>query len=323
MKRALVTGHRGFVGRHMVKELVSRGYRVTGWDLPEHEAVDLFRRAYRQDYDLLVHCAYRVGGRAAIDGVNTNLAKNLMLDAAMFDYAVRSGNVGHVLYFSSSAVYPVDLQDGRYTYRLEECCAQRFGQDEHGDQAPWPDADYGWAKMNGERLAEMARANGVGVSVVRPFSGYGADQSGDYPFPSIVRRAMHGDLSVWGPKGQTRDWIHVSDLVKGALAVVTAQTVSSVFDEPVIGRKRLQEPVNLCTGRAVEMGDLAKMVAQQAHLHDCFRYPGVMGEPSYDESKPTGVFYRVGDPTRMLTYYTPTVTLEQGIEEAIRHARMA
>jgi nucleoside-diphosphate-sugar epimerase len=260
-------------------------------------------------FDLVVHCAFHVGGRAAIDGVNTNFAKNLQLDAAMFEWAVRTKQK-RVLYFSSSAAYPVLRQDrqqyqlyghNKNAMRLEEDCIDL------SHHLSMPDSNYGWAKLTGERLAADARKNGLAVTVVRPFSGYGEDQSDDYPFPSIVKRASQGDLSVWGPAGQTRDWIHIDDVVKGALSVVESGT---------------SDPVNLCTGRGVEMGELASAVVRELHTRDCgpgedCKHPDAMGEPTYDESKPTGVFYRVGDPTRFNQYYTPKVTLEEGIRRAL------
>lgn len=302
--RALVTGSSGFVGRHMVKELKHRQYEVMEWDLQNGwNAVTEFTRAYNTRYDLVVHCAYHVGGRAAIDGKNMNFAKNLQLDAAMFDWAVRSGQ-GRVLYFSSSAAYPVWLQN-----KCQEGCdvgacqegPVRLTEDRiEYDQPDLPDANYGWAKLTGERLAADARNSGLKVTVVRPFSGYGADQSLDYPFPSIVARAARGDLTVWGPKGQSRDWIHVRDVVLGSLAVAEAGT---------------ELPVNLCTGRAVEMGDLMAMAYEAVHGDGSWTFPAQ--QVTYDESKPTGVFYRVGDPSRFNQFYTPTISLEEGIAETL------
>lgn len=311
--RALVTGSAGFVGRHMVAELQARGYEVTSLDIAEFcgDAMQWFCNTDCQEcgdvggavYDLVAHCAYHVGGRAAIDGTNMNFAKNLQLDAAVFEWAVRTKQK-RVLYFSSSAAYPVEWQQNNSAKKkLEEDDISLMGYISHADY-DWPisnqpDANYGWAKLTGELLVTDARRNGLAVTVVRPFSGYSEDQSREYPFPSILARAKAGDLSVWGPKGQTRDWIHVSDVVKGALAVVESGT---------------DEPVNLCTGRGVEMGELAAMVCREAQGWPEDR-PLV---PLYDESKPTGVFYRVGDPTRMLNYYTPKVTLEEGISRALR-----
>lgn len=292
----------------MVRELDSRGWTVHACDIAYGDA-DLMNALYwfRQDagptYDLVVHCAYHVGGRAAIDGRNMNFAKNLQLDAAMFEWAVRTRQ-RRVLYFSSSAAYNRHHQDKEWVEEMLE-----RGRNVRLREAMVPlepteaDANYGFAKCVGERLAEDARRSGLAVSVVRPFSGYGEDQALDYPFPSIISRAKAGDLSVWGPPGQTRDWIHVSDVIAGALAVVESGTA---------------DPVNLCTGRGVEMGELAVM----AHLQKMSDYPEYVmceheHEPTYDESKPTGVFYRVGDPTRMLQYYEPKVTLEEGIQRAL------
>jgi nucleoside-diphosphate-sugar epimerase len=301
--KALVTGSAGFVGRHMARELAGRGYEVTGVDLvPQetdrhvtawHADLTTYLRSYwphkAEVFNLVVHCAYHVGGRAAIDGEPRLLAKNLQLDAALFDWAVETRQQ-RVLYFSSSAAYPVNLQTG-HRWKLAEA-------DIRLDDVEQPDARYGWAKLTGERLAAAATESGLPVHVVRPFSGYAEDQSLDYPFPSIVARARAGDLSVWGPPGQTRDWIHIDDVVAGALAVVDA-------DE--------RRPVNLCTGVGTEMGELALMVAEMAGVDHS-------DEPQYQPDKPTGVMYRLGDPARMNEHYTAKVSLGEGIDRALAAA---
>lgn len=304
MKRALITGSKGFVGRHLRAELERRGWLVGGFDEPPDLHTTLPKLG--DTYDLVVHCAYHVGGRAAIDGNNMNLAKNLALDAALFEWAVRTGQ-RRVLYFSSSAAYPVWMQRkdvvGDPLFQSYGGIPRRLAEEDvHLDDISTPDADYGWAKLTGERLARSARENGLAVTVVRPFSGYGEDQSADYPFPAIVKRAQAGDLSVWGPPGQTRDWIHISDVVAGALAVVEAEH---------------DGPVNLCTGIGTEMGALAARVRRDV-LREDPDWKEYLPLVTYDASKPTGVFYRVGDPTLMHAFYTPKVSLEEGIDRALR-----
>lgn len=303
----MVTGDAGFIGRHMRAALEQRGWDVVGCDLKT--GVDCRREVFRRDdtvYDLVVHCAYHVGGRAAIDGDATLLALNLELDAAMFNWAVRTGQ-RRVLYYSSSAAYPICLQAADAAMNIIGVAYDQSRpwiplREDVIDTQAWiqqPDARYGWAKLTGEKLAEDARLSGLRVHVVRPFSGYGGDQDLTYPFPAILRRVLAGDLSVWGPPGQYRDWIHVDDVIGCSLAVV---------DHDFGG------PVNICSGVGVEMGSLAVRMARIAGV-------AVPDEVTYLRDQPTGVMVRVGDPTRMIEIYQPTVRLDDGIRRAIGHLR--
>lgn len=292
-KTAFVTGNRGFIGRHIQRELLRRGFRVLGVDASAvDDAKGCFRRISDR-FDLVVHCAYVVGGRATIDGRNTAIIENTMLDSMFFDWALRTRQRA-VVYFSSSAAYPVAYQtkeyvetDGSY-WRLPE----RFV--DFSDHR-MPDSNYGWAKLTGERMARSAAEAGLRVHTLRPFSGYGSDQSFDYPFPSIIRRAENFDFSVWGPPGQTRDWVHVDDVINATLAVYDAD---------------YREPVNICTGRGVEMGELMQLAAAELH--------NFIPDITYQPEKPTGVFHRVGDPTLLQTIYKPQITLEEGIYRAVK-----
>lgn len=261
--RALVTGSAGFVGRHMTAELMRRGWDVRGADIADQcDALDLFRTD-RSRYDLIVHAAASSPHRAAIDDEPQHLARNVELDAAMFDWAVRTRQ-GRVLYFSSCAA-------------LDE-----------------PD-DYGWAKLTGELMAAAARRSMLPVTVVRPYSGYGEDQSPNFPFRAFVERAKRyqDPFTIWGDGSQVRDWIHIDDVVAGALAVVESGT---------------EEPVSLCTGVGTSMLDLARLVCEAAGY-----------EPVFDllPDHHPGSAHRVGDPTVLHRYYVPQVSLEQGVKRAL------
>lgn len=301
MKRALVSGASGFVGRHFSTRLERTGWDVTGFDIRDrltpHDAVDWFATD-DQRYDLLVHCAANVGGRMKIDGDPLWVAHNLAVDEATFRWAVRTGTP--VLYFSSSAAYPVHLQTRDAEWTLAE--ADMFRAEPIGDDRPsaeWfdsePDATYGLAKRVGEYLADVARTMGATVSIVRPFSGYGTDQSLDYPFPSFIDRAKRraDPFDVWGDGTQTRDFIHIDDIVQACLNIVEAQPV---------------RPVNLCTGVPTSFLELAAACAAAVGYE-----PTVVTHPDM----PTGVHYRVGDPTFMHEFHTPRITLAEGILRAV------
>jgi nucleoside-diphosphate-sugar epimerase len=296
--RALVTGDRGFLGRHFAVELERRGYDVTGWDTKATHSQDcreLFRQQARHPehnwvhYDLVVHCAAVVGGRETIERDPLATAESLSIDAEMFRWAAVA-RPGRVLYFSSSAAYPVAGQTGR------PALVQKEDWLNPGITPGTPDAVYGWSKVTGERLAFELRKTGVPVTVVRPFSGYGEDQDPSYPFRAILERVRALEpgqpLEVWCGDC-VRDWIHVDDVVAGALAVAESGT---------------ELPVNLCTGEPTSFALLAQMMLREA---------GKSAEVQPNPEAPQGVAYRVGDPARMLEFYQPTVTLEEGIRRAL------
>ena len=67
-------------------------------------------------------------------------------------------------------------------------------------------------------------------------------------------------------------------------------------------------PVNLCTGQATSFLDLAAL---------CLRLTGSTASVQAHPDKPVGCWRRVGDPTKMLEFYTPTIDLEQGVSAAL------
>lgn len=290
MKTALVTGSAGFVGRYMIAELKRRKFDVIGLDIKNSLSEDIRITLPTVDtrFDLVVHCAYLVGGRKAIDGSPMNLATNLSIDAALFDWAVRTKQ-HRLLYFSSSAAYPKMLQTIEDQIILKES-ALNLDLSIIGV----PDANYGWAKVIGEQLVRSATAEGLIVHVVRPFSGYAEDQDLTYPFSSFIDRAKKYEdpFIIWGSSEQVRDWIHITDVVNGALAVVDAD---------------VREPVNLCTGIPTSMRELVTLCTTQAGYKPALKV---------DESAPLGVHYRVGDSTFMKTIYQPKISIEEGVKGA-------
>lgn len=286
--RVLLTGHRGFVGRHLHAALEARGDDVTGIDLADGsgDALDFFR-ADNQRWDLAIHCAAIVGGRASIDGSPLGVATNLALDAWYMRWLIRTGTP-RAVYFSSSAAYPIELQQPGDVRKLYE-------EDIDLDHPEQPDASYGWAKLTGEKLATYAEAEGCRILIPRPFSGYGEDQDEAYPFPAFIQRAKRRDdpFEIWGSGDSTRDWIHISDLVAATLALLAADVTG---------------PVNLGWGRATSFNDLAAIVCAGA---------GYRPQLKHLPSAPQGVHHRVSDPGRMLDHYQPTVTLEEGVRRAL------
>lgn len=288
MKRALVTGSQGFIGRHLCHALVLADYRVLGVD-QDRDALTFFHTydPLLPHYDVVFHCAAVGADRGSIDKTPLALAANLELDAAFFQWADRV-RPGRVVYLSSSAAYPTVLQQPASGHRLTE-------RDINLRHPQAPDGIYGWIKLTGERLAALAQAAGVSVSVVRPFSGYGEDQGTRFPFGALAARAQAREdpFTVWGSGEQVRDFIHVDDIT-AALMVIISEGIDG--------------PVNLGSGRGFSPLTLAEMFCVEAGYRPRFKPTG----------QHEGVSYRVADPRAMEEFYVPKVSLEEGVERMMR-----
>ncbi|PKP53243.1 MAG: epimerase [Bacteroidetes bacterium HGW-Bacteroidetes-1] len=256
MKIHLVSGGCGFVGRNMVKRLLKTTndcvFMIDDLSIGRHpsEWIDDYNSIMNNDIEVIgkekrlffwkgdfrnllffmrenpryiqdkysidfekfsdvFHFAAIVGGRMKIEGDPMIVALDLSIDAEFF-YWVTQHKPDRVLYPSSSAAYPVSLQSTEGAIALSE------GDIDFNKNLGTPDMTYGWSKLTGEFLAQIAAAHyGVRVACIRPFSGYGEDQEQSYPVPAIAARAARREdpFEVWGSGKQGRDFVHIDDVL--------------------------------------------------------------------------------------------------------------
>lgn len=324
MRKVLVTGGAGFVGRHVTRWLLEQGDDVrvvdslvsgsgtcdpaAGWPLFEPrdfagfhferaDCRDWFRGPQRDDgFDLAVHLAAVVGGRRVIERNPLAVAADLSIDAGYWDWA-RLARPAKTLCFSSSAAYPVQLQrEGSWVLLREEML------DLDGAGFGMPDMSYGWAKLTCEYLARLAyERHGLRSVCYRPFSGYGEDQDDHYPFPTICKRALDGasagHVGVWGSGRQLRDFIHIDDCIRGV-----ASTMDAIDDAGA---------VNLSTGIVTSVSDLARLAA------------GTLGYDAVVEAmtdQPEGVFARGGDTGKQKALgFLAEIPVQAGVARVLDH----
>ena len=321
MKRTLVTGGAGFVGRHVVARLLQQGHEVhcvdpvvplsggiapAEWPLfspLDYDAFhyypqdcrDWFREHAEEHFDYAFHLAAVVGGREMIENNPLAVADDLSIDAQYWQWAVQARPAKNLV-FSSSAAYPIDLQRPDHYELLRE------GVITFMDRIGMPDMTYGWAKLTCEYLARLAyEKHGLKSVCYRPFSGYGEDQDDSYPFPGICKRVLahrgESTITVWGSGRQMRDFIHIEDCVTAIL-----HTMDQVEDASAI---------NLSTGIYTSFIEFAQMAADS-----CGFQPEIRGT----SDKPEGVFARAGDTTvqRQLGF-EHTISFRDGIERALNY----
>jgi GDP-L-fucose synthase len=322
MRKVLLTGGCGFVGRHFCRRLLERGdevhcvdsvVRFTGgiapdapwplFDPRDYERFHFYRQDCRAffrehrdtDFDVAFHLAAMVGGRLMIEDNPLAVADDLSIDAHYWQWAKETQPAKSVC-FSSSAAYPVKFQRrGDHRLLKEEMI-------DFKDDIGMPDMSYGWAKLTMEYLGRLAyEKHGLKSVVYRPFSGYGEDQDASYPFPAICRRILANRgadaLSVWGSGRQKRDFIHIEDCVEGVL--VTMDRIDN------------GDAVNLSTGIYTDFIELTRMGAEIAGFR-----PRVTGL----SDKPEGVFARGGDTTKQRTLgFRPRIALKEGLQRALEY----
>jgi len=280
--KILITGSEGFVGKYFKQKL--QDHDLTCIDIKKGVDCRAFFKVVDTQYDLVIHLAAIVGGRESIEGRPLAVADNLSIDSEFFQWCLKT-QPHKVVYFSSSAAYPTYLQDYEST-RLKESNIDWL------DGRGIPDMTYGWSKLTGEYLSQFVE----NVHIFRPFSGYAWDQDSTYPFPMYVTRALHKkqEFEVWGPGTQTRDFIHMTDVVNAVMVAV---------------EENVQGPTNLGWGRSTSFLELAQMSMDAVGYQQ-----KIVTRPD----KPVGCMHRVSDNTKLLSFYTPKITLEQGIAEAVR-----
>lgn len=204
--RVLITGHRGFIGQHLLRELQEHGHTLRGYDIAEGDdlnrdgAVEFALQSFLPD--IVIHLAAQVGRVFGEDDLRHTIRENAEMTTVLAHACAERGV--RVLYASSSEVY--GDQDGTTCWEWVEPAL--------------PHNLYGLSKRWGEEALRLYAPEGL--QIVRLSMPYGPGAP-----PGRGRRAL--DNILWQAntgqripihKGAERSWCWIGDTVAGIRRVL-------------------------------------------------------------------------------------------------------
>jgi nucleoside-diphosphate-sugar epimerase len=309
MKRVVVAGAGGFIGGHLVKALVARGYQVRGVDKkPLNQWCQVIEEAENLILDLMIkencyqalngyhevfNLAADMGGMGFIETHKADCMLSVLINTHLL-MAARDKGINRFFYASSACVYNATKQTDTDNPGLRE-----------SDAYPAMAEDgYGWEKLFSERMCRhFSEDYGITVRVARfhnvygPFGTYdgGREKAPAALCRKVIDAELNGvkDIVIWGDGLQTRSFMYIDDCIKGILDIMYSN---------------IEEPINLGSSEMVSINQLADMAEDIG---------GVKLDRLYDLSAPKGVRGRNSENTLIRQYldWEPSTPLMDGLRQ--------
>lgn len=314
MAKILITGADGFIGSHLIEELVKSGKRVKaftqynsfntwGWldslskeimeevevfpgDIRDPNGVKEAMKGIETVFHLAALIAIPFSYHSPDTYVDTNIKGTLnVLQAA------RQLETSRVLITSTSEVYGT---------------AQYVPIDEkHPFQGQSP---YSATKIGADRLAEsFYRSFNMPITIVRPFNTYGPRQSARAVIPTIITQLLAGNAEIClGALSPTRDFNYVKDTVSGFLCIAKSD-------------KTIGEEINIATQQEVSIKELAEELIRQINPNAKIICDEQRLRPEKSE---VNRLLGSNEKIKRLTNWAPNYTFKQGLSETIEFFKL-
>jgi nucleoside-diphosphate-sugar epimerase len=306
--RVVVSGAGGFIGGHLIKDLladgvdvvraidskpleewhqVSRGIENVVADLSELQAC----RQAVENADVVFQLAADMGGMGFIHNNKALCMLSVLTNTHML-LAARDSNVERFFYSSSACVYNAEKQKDADLVALKE-----------EDAYPaLPEDGYGWEKLFSERMCRHFDEDfGLRCRVARyhnVYGPFGTYAGGREKAPAAICRKVieakvteSKSIEIWGDGQQTRSFMYIDDCIWGTRALMESD---------------IAEPINLGSSELVTINQLVDVVEEIA---------GVRLHRKYNLNAPKGVNGRNSDNTLIKRYldWEPSISLYEGM----------
>ena len=298
MDNILVLGHKGMVGRAIIRSLKAKGYEVTTFDRKydlrlQQDIGDMLGTGLKYDYVFV--CSAKVGGIMANSTYPADfLYDNTMIAMNVINSAHEYG-IQNLMFLGSSCIYPkMADQPIKEEYLMT------------GSLEP-SNEGYAVAKIAGLKLCEaMNKQHGRNYVAVMPTNLYGIgdkyDLQNSHVLPALIHKAHLAkeqgstDMTVWGSGTPRREFMYADDMADACVFLM-----ESGYKDGLI---------NIGVGEDVSIKELAELVCKTVRFE---------GELKFDTSKPDGTPRKLLDISKLKALgWEPKTSLASGISESYK-----
>jgi len=301
-RSVLVTGGGGFIGKHLVRELIHSGFQVEALDrVPRPKDLPRSARLLYYQADLnnahsdwrsksgtrIVHLAANTSVQESVQRPLLTVRANIEATCRMLDLA-RKIDSERFLFASTAAIYGDRKSSCRET------------------DTPAPASPYASSKVASEYYCKVyASLYGIPTVVLRYFNVYGPGQSDRYAgvITRFVNEALHGKPPmIFGDGAQTRDFVFVDNVLRATVASFTRRVPGGTI-------------LNIRTGRATTIISLARQVLHLFALRNLrpIRTQRRVGEVRHSQANISAA--------RMKIRFRPRYRLAEGLPPTIEWLR--
>jgi len=303
-EKVFLTGGTGFIGSHLVPELIKRGYEVY-----------VLERQTSTRYIELKNA------RVVYGDLRDFYAIKYWIDRISPDYVIHLGAITPVAY---SYNHPQEVMEVNLigTVNLAQACllkesikqflfastSEVYGNNGHNVQKEEnplrPESPYAVSKVACENyLMYLYRAYRFPVTILRPFNTYGRKRSVHFLIERTIYQMLTGDKVLLGDPKKIRDWLYVEDHVNAYLTCLgKEETIGEVF--------------NFCTGKGYTIEQTVNLIAELI---------GFKGDILWYRTplRPIESDIIIGDYTKafMKLGWSPKYSLEEGLKKTIEYWR--
>ncbi len=309
MKKIVVAGAGGFIGGHLVQDLVKAGYKVRAVDIKplnewyqvSSETDNLVLDLRLKDnctiavngYNEVFNLAADMGGMGFIENNKAACMISVLINTHLL-IASKECGIDRFFYASSACVYNGEKQTDPANPGLKEA-----------DAYPALAEDgYGWEKLFSERMCRhFSEDFGLVTRVARFHNVYGPSgtfDGGREKAPAAICRKViesgitgNKEIVIWGDGHQTRSFMYIDDCIKGIKDIMYSN---------------IEEPLNLGSSEMVSINELVDIAEDIA---------GYRLDRKYDLNAPKGVRGRNSDNTLIRKYlgWEPSIPLRSGLKK--------